>query len=223
MLLVKKLLSADQVKEVSNLLSNVATIDGRDTAGASGQEIKDNLQYDPQNPDYQKADMLVRKAMFDCEEYQLYAFPYRMAPVRFSRYTEGMKYGEHFDAAIMPQPNGVIRADLSFTVFLSPPGTYDGGELVVKIMDIEHRVKAGAGDMFVYPSGNKHRVNVVTRGCREAGVGWVQSIHASPDRRRVLWNIRTVYNQLLAAEGKTEQFDLLNEAAITLERMWANP
>jgi PKHD-type hydroxylase len=134
-----------------------------------------------------------------------------------------MMYGEHFDAAIMPQPNTVLRADLSFTLFLSDPSTYDGGELVVKIMDMEHAVKPDAGDMFVYPSGNRHRVNVITGGCREAGVGWVQSIHASPDRRRVLQNIRSVYNQLLTEDGKSEQFDLLNEAAVTLERMWANP
>ncbi|MFQ5635408.1 MAG: Fe2+-dependent dioxygenase [Gammaproteobacteria bacterium] len=222
MLLVEKLLSAEKAAEVRELLASVPQVDGRDTAGPAGQAIKSNLQYDVRHTNYQQADAMVRQAMFNCEQYQLYAFPHKMAPVRFAKYTAGMEYGEHLDAAVMPQANTVLRADLSFTVFLSAPEDYDGGELVVNLMGIEHSVKANCGDMFVYPSGNRHRVNVVTRGAREVGVGWVQSVHRSAERRLVLNYIRTTYNEILQKEGKTEQFDRLNSAVITLERMWAD-
>ena len=45
-----------------------------------------------------------------------------------SRYEPGMAYGLHVDAPIMGEPNHV-RSDVSFTLFLSDPDSYDGGEL----------------------------------------------------------------------------------------------
>jgi PKHD-type hydroxylase len=46
-----------------------------------------------------------------------------------------MNFGSHVDGAIRvhPQPTGGrIRADLSATLFLTPPADYDGGELLVE-------------------------------------------------------------------------------------------
>ena len=39
-----------------------------------------------------------------------------------------MEYGAHVDDALM---NG-MRSDVSFTLFLSDPATYDGGALVIE-------------------------------------------------------------------------------------------
>ena len=48
-----------------------------------------------------------------------------MAPLILSRYEPGMDYGSHVDDALM---HGV-RTDVSFTLFLSDPESYDGGAL----------------------------------------------------------------------------------------------
>ena len=46
-----------------------------------------------------------------------------------------MSYGTHADNAMM----GNWRADVSFTLFLSEPSTYEGGELVIEGPDDEEK------------------------------------------------------------------------------------
>jgi PKHD-type hydroxylase len=134
-----------------------------------------------------------------------------------------MKYGDHYDSVLIPVPGGMLRTDLSFTVFLSAPDDYDGGELVINTMGIENRIKLNAGDLYVYPSGLRHRVNEVTRGCRDVAVGWIQSMFPMPDQRQVLHDLGVVARWILDTQGKTEEFDLLNGVGTQLRRMWANP
>ena len=52
----------------------------------------------------------------------------------FSRYEPGHAYGTHVDDALI----GGVRTDVSFTLFLSAPESYDGGEL-----DHRHRRRRG--------------------------------------------------------------------------------
>ena len=54
------------------------------------------------------------------------ANPKQLVKVMLSRYKPGMAYGTHVDNALM----GGIRTDLSFTLFLKEPDTYEGGALV---------------------------------------------------------------------------------------------
>jgi len=49
------------------------------------------------------------------------------------RYEPGMKYGAHADAAIIQLTNLKVRSDLSCTVFVSDPSTYEGGELAMVV------------------------------------------------------------------------------------------
>lgn len=87
-----------------------------------------------------------------------------------------LKYGVggHFqwhrdsgDASIRPQRK------LSFTVLLSDPADYDGGDF--QIFDGgERTVKAkDKGTFIVFPSDTQHRVTEVTRGERYTLVGWI--------------------------------------------------
>ncbi len=84
-------------------------------------------------------------------EFQSFAIPKRVATPIFSRYDPGMKYGSHVDNAFMGGPSGV-RSDLSVTLFLSPPDSYDGGELVVEMALGEQPIKLDAGEGSLYPS-----------------------------------------------------------------------
>ena len=64
----------------------------------------------------------------------------------------------------MPDGSGSLRTDLSATLFLSDPESYDGGELSIDDTYGLHQVKLSPGDMILYPSSSLHRVEPVTRG-----------------------------------------------------------
>lgn len=89
----------------------------------------------------------------------------------FLWYKEGMKYDYHIDN----YPIAGVNADLSMTLFLSEPDEYDGGELVVKIGDIETLHKPKAGTAIIYNTGLWHKVNPITKGDRKVVVGWIES------------------------------------------------
>ena len=105
----------------------------------------------------------------------------------FNRYGGGMHFGTHVDGAIRSLPGQAqkLRTDLSATLFLAPPDSYDGGgELAMAESDFgKQSVKLAAGDMIVYPSTSRHCVTAVTRGTRLAGVFWVQSLIRDDARR----------------------------------------
>ncbi|MCT7075879.1 2OG-Fe(II) oxygenase, partial [Salmonella enterica] len=87
-------------------------------------------------------------------------------------YGVGPSLGLHVDNAVRRDrrngENVALRTDLSATLFLSEPGEYDGGELVIEDTYGEHSVKLAAGDLILYPASSLHRVEPVTRGERLA-------------------------------------------------------
>jgi len=58
---------------------------------------------------------------------------------------------------------------LSFSLMLSDPEEYSGGELQVLDQTVKER---GAGTFAIFPSSMRHRVLPVTRGERRALIGW---------------------------------------------------
>jgi PKHD-type hydroxylase len=155
------------------------------------------------------------------DEFKNYAKPCKVSDITFSRYTAGMRYGDHIDEPVNWSPRGPLRSDLSFTIFLSPPGEYEGGELIAKVLDDEVSVKYGAGDMVIYPSGLMHRVNEVTGGCRRVALGWVQSMVPRHDYREILHAIERVRNKVLATSGRNEDYNALSFAHANLMRLWS--
>ena len=128
-----------------------------------------------------------------------------------------MSYGRHVDNALM---KGGHRSDLSFTVFLSDPKDYDGGELVIEGADSEQGYKLPAGSAIVYPSTTLHRVDPITRGERWAVVGWVESWVRHAAQREILFDLDTVQRRLFAQMGKTPEFDLVAKSLSNLLRQW---
>lgn len=45
-----------------------------------------------------------------------------------------------------------MRTDISATLFLADPASYDGGELVIRDTFGEHAVKLPAGHLLIYPA-----------------------------------------------------------------------
>lgn len=218
---ISGLLSDTDLDELDRLLEQGNFSDGAFSAGGAGQGIKSNIQLDPQDPTGPLASQLIHRALAQSEEFKAYAMPLKISDITFSRYSQGMKYGEHTDNAINWGPRQVIRSDISFTIFLAPPDEYTGGELIDDVLGDEVSVKYDRGDMVIYPSGLIHRVNEVTGGCRRVALGWLQSTVPQQERREIIHAIYRVRNEILVESGRTKHFMLLDFAFSNLQRMWA--
>jgi PKHD-type hydroxylase len=68
-------------------------------------------------------------------------------------------------------PGDSVRK-LSFTIQLTDPAEYDGGDLEFMPANIDKKIRE-QGSMTIFPSFRTHRVSPVTRGVRHSIVGWI--------------------------------------------------
>ena len=88
---------------------------------------------------------------------------------QFTKYTApGGKYGRHIDSG----PNTLIRK-LSFTVQLSDPDAYKGGDLCLHLGEKPDVMKREQGYVVLFPSYVLHEVTPVTKGTRYSLVSWI--------------------------------------------------
>jgi PKHD-type hydroxylase len=113
-----------------------------------------------------------------------------------------------------------MRSDVSLTLFLSSPSTYEGGELVIDDTQGIHPFKLEAGSMVVYPSSTLHRVEPVTAGVRLVAVTWVQSMIRDLGDREILFDLDTARQAIFEKYGKTPEFDLISKSHANLLRKW---
>jgi PKHD-type hydroxylase len=190
--LTTTVLEPDEVESLLRTLDEQQFEDGRRTASGIARQVKRNLEMAPgaAYPDMEKT---VLAALERNTEFQRFAFPRKVFPPIFSRYTEGMEYGRHIDGALMGGAlvgGAHMRTDFSMTVFLSDPASYDGGELVLELPAGQRAVKLRAGRAILYPAGAIHRVAPVTRGVRTVAVTWVQSAIRDERLRGMLLELR---------------------------------
>lgn len=114
-----------------------------------------------------------------------------------------------------------LRSDVSFTLFLSSPSIYEGGELVIECSDGDRTYKLEAGSVIIYPSSILHWVEPVMEGVRLAAVGWVQSLVRDASDQEILFDLDTARRSIFAKEGKTIEFDLISKSYTNLLRKWA--
>lgn len=88
-----------------------------------------------------------------------------------------------------------MRTDLSATLFLCDPESYEGGELVIEDTYGQHRVKLPAGHLVLYPASSLHCVTPVTRGVRQASFLWIQSM-VRDDKQRAMLTTSTAPSSL---------------------------
>ncbi|MDR5866042.1 Fe2+-dependent dioxygenase [Halomonas koreensis] len=220
-LCIDQAISHELLTRIRTTLADTAFRDGRETAGWHARTVKQNQQADGREPEIAELRQEVAKALQSNPLFQMAARPRRMKPLMFSRYQEGMTYGNHVDDAVMATPQGPMRTDLSFTLFLNDPDHYDGGELLVDSTAGEQTYKLPAGALILYPSSTLHRVEPVTRGERLAAVGWAQSQVRDPQQREILFDLDTTRRQEFEANGKTRTFDMMSKSLANLLRMWA--
>ena len=213
---IADVLPQGDLDEIRAMLGAMRFEDGRATAGWSARLVKDNEQA-REGAALGLLRERVASAILANEVFNLAVRPKALTPLIFSRYQEGRHYGSHVDNPLM---NG-IRTDVSFTLFLADPESYDGGELVIESMAGEEEVKLEAGSLVAYDSTTLHRVAPVTRGERLVAVGWAQSYVRDSARRELLFDLETARRNLFAQTGKTPEFDLLAKTSANLFRMWA--
>jgi PKHD-type hydroxylase len=217
---IRGILSDENLKKLDSLLGQGSFTDGFSTVGTPGRGIKTNLQLDMQDPNGPIANQLIQGVLTQSEEFKAYAMPLKVSDITFSRYESQMNYGDHTDNPVNWDHRQVIRSDLSFTIFLSSPDEYEGGELIASVFGSEISVKYDRGDMVIYPSGVLHRVNEITGGCRRAAVGWLQSTIRDQEQREVVRAIYQAKNEILKSSGRTPQYVKLAFAYTNLVRMW---
>ncbi|WP_295938666.1 Fe2+-dependent dioxygenase [uncultured Xanthomonas sp.] len=224
---IPDILSADEVARFRQALETADWVDGRETVGAQGAQVKRNLQLADASPLKQNLGQAVLSALARSPLYFAAALPLRTIPPRFNRYSGGGSYGLHVDGAVMTQtataaqPALTVRSDLSCTLFLSAPEEYDGGELLIHDTYGEHEVKLPAGDLILYPSSSLHRVAPVTRGARLASFFWVQSLVRDSGRRQTLFDLDTAIQALTASAADAAALLRLTNVYHNLLRDWS--
>jgi PKHD-type hydroxylase len=192
---LRNLLSAQEITRLVHLSREIRFVDGR--ASNPANLTKDNLQADLADPRYAESTGIVSAALTRSREFRDFAMPKRFAPPMLCRYEPGMKYGAHADSATIATAAGTIRSDLSCTVFIAEPSTYEGGELVTHLGTRPVVFKGMPGEAIVYPSTMLHEVRPVRAGQRLVSITFIESQIADEHRRTQLYEL----NEVAALEG----------------------
>lgn len=222
---IPEVLSSDELAQCRALLAGADWADGRLTAGTQSAKVKQNLQL----PELGAASLAARKIVLAALNrnalFLSSALPKRIFPPLFNRYEGDYNtFGNHIDNAVRTcADSGVrVRTDLSATLFLCDPDSYEGGELVIEDTYGEHAVKLAAGDMVLYPGSSLHRVEPVTRGARLASFFWIESMVRETERRRLLFEMDMAILELRETQGDIPPAVNLTGCYHNLLRMWAD-
>jgi PKHD-type hydroxylase len=215
---IPDLLTAAQVAELGRIAAAGRFVDGRISNPHS--TVKNNLQLNDEAA-YQQSSQLMLRALYGHEDFRNFAFPVAILPPLITRYTPDMRYGPHADAAFLQLGQQSLRSDLSCTIFLSDPASYEGGALRIRIGTSELPFKGAPGSAIVYPSDKLHEVERVTKGERIVAITFIQSRIADPFRRELLYEL----NEVAALEGlkmDPANFARLQLVQANLLRHWAD-
>ncbi len=225
MLQIKKVLDEEALRHIHALLESADWHAGRESAGTQAAAIKNNDQLSHDSPVMRDVRAIVLKALDRHAQFFSATLPKRVFPPRVNRYRgEANAFGAHVDNAIRFAPDSGlrIRTDISCTLFLSPPESYDGGELVIHDRFANQSVKLPAGDAIIYPGTTVHEVTPVTRGARIACFFWIESMVRDTTQRSLLFDLDNTIMQLRNAHGDDAQSIALTGTYHNLLRMWAD-
>ena len=200
---IQGVLNAQQLAHCSQTLASAPWADGRSTAGYQSALAKDNQQLPEDCEAARSLGNLILDALARHLLFMSAALPAKVFPPLFNRYAGGQAFGTHIDNAIRPVTGTRerLRTDLSATLFLSDPQSYDGGELVIEDTYGTQQIKLPAGDMIFYPATSLHRVQPVTRGARMASFFWVQSMVRDDGQRSILFDMDMAIQRLRQEVG----------------------
>jgi PKHD-type hydroxylase len=192
---IKEFLSSQEVARLRELAGRLQFVDGR--VSNPHNLAKKNLQANEADPHYAESSKIVADAFARSAPFRDFAFPRHVAPPLLARYEVGMTYGAHSDTSHMRFGNEIHRSDISATVWLNPPASYDGGELVVHLGTQPVAIKGEPGSVIVYPSTQLHEVLPVRRGQRLVAITFIESMIPEEFHRTQLYEL----SEVAALEG----------------------
>ena len=222
---IPDVLTPAELARVRALVDAAEWIDGNATSGHQSALAKRNRQLPEDSPAAREAGSLVLDALGRSALFVAAALPLKVFPPLFNRYEEGEDFGLHVDSAIRIRRGSDfrVRADLSATLFLDDPASYDGGELVIEDQFGPQKVKLPAGHMILYPASSLHRVTPVARGARTACFFWLQSMVRDDGARRILFDLDQGVQAATAAMGGADPAVVrLTGVYHNLLRRWAD-
>lgn len=212
------ILTGNEVEQCRAIAQSAPFVDGRFTNPHNIAKVNEQL-HDPAA--FQTSSQMLQQALARNEELCNFAFPTVIAPPMMTRYQPGMRYGAHSDAAYLQLQSATIRSDLSCTIFLSDPNSYEGGALHVQLGDASLRFRLPPGVAILYPSDTLHEVEPVSGGERLVAITFMQSRIADPFRRKLMFDL----NEVAALEGLTmtsENYTRLQLVQSQLLRYWGD-
>lgn len=220
---IPEVFSKDEVARLRAILDAGPWADGNVTSGHQSARAKDNAQLPEDSPAATEVGAIIEQALAANAMFISAALPHTVFPPLFNRYQGGQAFAAHVDNAIRLHPSGLrIRSDLSATLFLSEPGDYDGGELVIEDLYGPQSVKLPAGDLILYPSKSLHRVTPVTRGARVSSFFWIQSLVKDDAARETLFQLDIAIQRVAVGAGPSDQAVLeLTGVYHNLLRRWS--
>jgi PKHD-type hydroxylase len=215
---IENLLTNAEVQTVADIARQARFIDGR--RSNPHNVTKDSVIVDPADPLGQQASQIAATALQRSDEVREFVFPRRIALPSLVRYGVGMKYGPHTDAAylsIAPEP---LRSDVSCTIWLADPGSYQGGELIAHFGSELVRLKGKPGSAVFYPSTTIHQVMPVTSGERLVFITFIESMIPDQLQRDLLYALGEV-RALEAAKMDWRNRTQLDYVIQNLQRLWS--
>ncbi len=219
---IENLLNPSQLEKIEEIIQSATFQEGKLTAGMAAQKVKNNQEMKPVADKMQLLIRLITAALGHNQRFHHATLAYRMADPIVARYEKGMNYGNHVDDPIMGQSGPRFRTDVSMTLFLRPPESYEGGELTIQTTFGEKKVKLAAGSAIVYPSSSVHRVEPVTKGERLVVLAWIQSYVRDPAKRELLFELHQAREHLLQNEADAEHTAQVDKSYVNLLRMWSD-
>ncbi|WP_242120790.1 Fe2+-dependent dioxygenase [Sphingomonas lacusdianchii] len=222
---IPEVLDAAALDRVRALTAGGDWTDGNATSGPQAALAKRNRQLPEDGDAARAAGAIVLDALGRAPLFIAAALPLKVFPPLFNRYAGGEAFGLHVDNAIRMKrgTDFRIRSDLSATLFLEDPASYDGGELVIEDRFGPQTVKLPAGHMILYPASSLHRVTPVTRGVRTAAFFWLQSMVRDDGARRMLFDLDQSVQTLAAERGQGDAVVVqLTGLYHNLLRRWAD-
>lgn len=222
---IPHILTPEEVQHAQGLLANASWADGRASAGSQAQAVKNNEQLPHDCDAATQIRALLLRGLDRNPTFFSAALPKRVFTPRVNRYSGASNfYGPHVDNAVRfaPDTGQRVRTDISGTLFLTEPDTYDGGELVIQDSAGPQRVKLAAGSLVLYAGTSVHQVEPVTRGARLACFFWIESMVRSHEQRQLLFDLDMHLLSLRQQHGETAETTGLTGTYHNLLRMWAD-
>jgi len=218
------LLSAEEVEVAVATLLDQPWVDGKVTAGQRSARAKNNRQLSEDAPVAIRLGEQILSRLSDNALFMSAALPKKIYPPLFNRYSGGEAFDWHIDNAIhgLKGVRERVRTDISATLFLADPASYDGGELVIRDTFGEHAVKLPAGHLLIYPGSSLHKINPVTRGERIASFFWIESLVREDSQRQLLLDMDVAIQRLTAQHADDHALLQLSGAYHNLLRRWSD-